>query len=95
MKQSSKKQGLELLCEIQSINIDLQTNVATIHVPIYECPDMTRTIQAVLSVDPRCEVINIYQDDEIDTSYERDGNQWKSFFYQKYSPDDISQGVDS
>lgn len=94
MRRATKKQGLDLLCQILSINIDLKTNVTTIHVPIYECPDMTRTIQAVLSIDPRCEAIHIYQDGEIDTSYELDGNEWRCYWYQKYCPDDVSKGVD-
>lgn len=93
MRRSTKKQGWDLLCQILSINIDLKTNVTTIHVPSHECPDMTRTIKAVLSIDPCCEAIDIYQDGEIDTSYERDGDKWRPYYYQKYCPDDVSNGV--
>jgi hypothetical protein len=94
MRNSSKKQGWNLLCAIDSVSIDLKTRVATIHVPEDQSPDMTKTINAVLSVDPLCEAIDIFQDGEIEVSYELENGKWALYFYQKYCPDQVSNGVD-
>lgn len=68
--------GWNLMCNVDKIVFDVGNRLGELYLPVFNCPDMTRTIKAFTSVDPEIQAIYTYVDGKADTQYLKTIDGW-------------------
>lgn len=69
MQTIKNKTGWNVACNVSKIVIDVDNRVGHLYLPVFNVPDMSKTIKCFTSVDPEIERIYTYIDGEPDTKY--------------------------
>jgi hypothetical protein len=76
MRTLRNKTGWNVMCNVSRIVIDVDNREGHLYLPIFNAPDMSRTIEGFTSVDPEIERIFTYVDGQPDIEYLRINGEW-------------------
>lgn len=68
--------GWNLMCNVDKIVFDVHNKCGYLYLPIFNVPDMAKTVKAFTSVDPEITSIYTFIDEVPDTVYHKRQDKW-------------------